>query len=82
MVQSDRDVSLPETPFLPWYEDFRNTWQQGEHVALVGKTGVGKTSLARDILSARDYVMVLALKRKDDTLASFPRANPPYRTLY
>lgn len=46
-------------------------WRQGEHVAIIGKTGSGKTTLARDLLMKRDYVVVTAVKREDDTLDTF-----------
>lgn len=62
--------SLSSVPFLPWerfVEQF--DFQQGEHVTLVGGTGSGKTTLARElILPRRDYVSVFATKKKDPSL--------------
>ena len=81
------DVTRHEQAYPQWYQGFARTWKQGEHVALIGQTGSGKTTLARDILSIRDYVVVLAVKRHDDTLASFTRPSPaapasePYATI-
>jgi len=59
-------------------------------VAVMGRTGRGKTMLARDLLTCREYVCALAIKRDDDTLDSFPAAGykrmvnkrwpPPYGT--
>ncbi|HKS68794.1 MAG TPA: hypothetical protein VJQ45_00135 [Ktedonobacterales bacterium] len=49
-------------------------WRQGQHVAVMGRTGRGKTSLARDLLALRGWAVVLAIKRKDDTLETFPKA--------
>lgn len=40
----------------------------------MGRTGRGKTMLARDLLAIRDYVVALAVKRADDTLDTFPQA--------
>lgn len=54
-----------------WLPEFSRRWQQGEHIALIGPTGTGKTGLAADLLSARSYVVVFAIKRVDDTLKSF-----------
>lgn len=44
------------------------TWKQGEHMAVVGPTGCGKTTLLSRILDVRKYVVVLATKTKDETL--------------
>lgn len=64
-------LSVPETSFQEWLARFHNTWRQGEHVVIVGQTGSGKTSIARDILAVREYVVVLAVKRNDDTIDTF-----------
>jgi hypothetical protein len=37
-------------------------WRQGEHIALVGSTGSGKTTLAKAFLPVREYVVMLMLK--------------------
>jgi hypothetical protein len=49
------------------------TWAQGEHVSLIGPTGGGKTTLALEILERRAYVVILASKPKDATLAGLVR---------
>lgn len=54
-----------------WLAQFKARWRQGEHVALIGPTGSGKTGLASDLLSIRSYVVALAVKRHDDTLGMF-----------
>lgn len=51
----------------------KKNWQQGEHIAIVGPTGTGKTTLAKALLDCREYVCVLAVKRKDETLDLFKR---------
>lgn len=63
---------MPTVPHLAW-EDFaaRFDWRQGEHVALIGPTGSGKTTLALSILPRRGYVAVMATKPKDSTLKQF-----------
>lgn len=47
---------------------FGNTWKQGEHVAICGPTGSGKTYSAQDILKLKKRVVVIATKSKDETL--------------
>jgi hypothetical protein len=51
--------------FRPWFDQL---WSAGEHVALVGMTGSGKTTLARQLLTMRDFVVVLGTKSRDDSL--------------
>jgi hypothetical protein len=52
----------------------RQDWRQGQHIAIMGRTGRGKTVLARDLLSIRGWAVALAVKRADDTLDTFPQA--------
>lgn len=47
------------------------TWEQGEHAAVIGPTGQGKTTLALALLHQRQYVTVFATKPQDDTLERF-----------
>lgn len=65
-------------PFRRW-EDFKSWflyardngpgkergWLQGEHLTSVGRTQSGKTTLLRQLLPRRDYVVMFATKRKD-----------------
>ena len=71
--------SIDVLSYDDWLSGFRRAWRQGEHVALLGQTGSGKTYVSRDILSARDYVVVLALKRRDDTIRLFTSGTPKYK---
>lgn len=56
-------------------------WKPGQHMALVGPTGQGKTTFAVPVLKQRKYVVALDPKGGDDTLAAsgFQRINswPP-----
>lgn len=58
-------------PRVEW-EDFLAhwSWRQGEHVTLLGPTGVGKTTLARAILPERRYVIAFGTKRRDASLSA------------
>lgn len=68
-------VETPTIDAVP-YTEFRErfAWKQGEHVALIGPTGSGKTTLGLDLLEMRDYVTILATKPADDTLKAFAKA--------
>jgi hypothetical protein len=49
------------------------TWKQGEHFAIVGPTGAGKTTFESRILPIRKYVVIFVTKIYDDTLTGdFP----------
>lgn len=43
-------------------------WEQGEHITEIGPTGYGKTTLALDLLTRRDFVIAFGTKKKDSTL--------------
>lgn len=54
-------------PYVNW-DDFNFRWSQGEHVAMIGPTGQGKSTLALELLPMRKYVVVFATKPQDSTL--------------
>jgi hypothetical protein len=65
-----RPVSY-EIPFVGWSEleaYLSENWQQGQHVALIGKTGSGKSHLALRLLEIRPFVIIIATKRYDPLL--------------
>lgn len=49
---------------------FSDNWKPGQHVALVGPTGQGKSTFAVPVLKQRKYVVALDPKGGDDTLAA------------
>ena len=69
---------------------FPTVWEQGEHVALIGPTGEGKTNVAAQFMRMRKYVLALDPKGGDTTLAllesrfGFQRITswPPPREVY
>jgi hypothetical protein len=58
---------------LPW-EKFRAymawAWKPGQHIALIGPTGEGKTTFAAGILADRKWVLALDPKGEDETLTA------------
>jgi energy-coupling factor transporter ATP-binding protein EcfA2 len=59
-------VGVPWELFLQW---FASVWKQGQHVAIVGPTGCGKTTCAVGLTRLRKWVLALDAKGGDDTLA-------------
>lgn len=60
-------------PRVPW-DTFLATefsWEQGEHLAIIGPTGQGKTNLLTQLVPLHPYVVVLATKPRDDTMDGF-----------
>lgn len=69
-------MGAPDVPRVPWsqfFPQFARSWKQGEHVASVGPTGVGKTTLNLAILPIRTYTVILATKPRDRTLEGLKR---------
>jgi hypothetical protein len=66
--------------FLPWLTGklhrvdrdgpvvLSGPWKPGKHVALIGKTGEGKSTMAVGMMNTRKYVLALDPKGEDETL--------------
>lgn len=65
-IDALKQRNAPRVPWADFYREWR--WQQGEHVAMVGPTGSGKTSLLIRILGKRQFVVVAATKPADPTM--------------
>lgn len=59
-----------EAPRVPWDEFIRDylVWKQGEHFALIGPTGQGKTTMLTNLLPLHPFVVVFATKPRDSTM--------------
>lgn len=51
-------------------DHMRGAWEPGQHIALVGPTGEGKTTLALGLLELRRYALALDPKGEDGTLTA------------
>lgn len=67
------DQDITPTPFLPWADflDHAFDWEQGEHITCIGTTGSGKTTLMRQLLPRRRYVVVFGVKKRDETMDKY-----------
>lgn len=65
-----RGEPLAEVPHVDWDTFIRDhfRWRQGEHLAAIGPTNSGKTTLILALLPYRRYVVFIATKPKDATL--------------
>lgn len=59
-----------EVPRVPWDVFLRNElqWRAGEHFALIGPTGQGKTTMLLNLLPLHPFVVVFATKPRDSTM--------------
>lgn len=57
-------------PRVPWDEFIRDEleWRAGEHFAMVGPTGQGKTTMLQNILPLHPFVTVFATKPRDESM--------------
>lgn len=65
-ISDKKVVGVSWEIFLEWFKD---AWEPGQHIALIGPTGEGKTTLAVGILRSRKWVLALDPKGEDDTLS-------------
>jgi hypothetical protein len=64
-ADNTRVIAVSWEIFERW---FREQWEPGQHAALIGPTGEGKTTFAVGILKNRKYVLALDPKGEDETL--------------
>ena len=64
-----------QAPRIPW-DEFRKTvfhWKAGEHMSLIGPTGLGKTTMLVNVLPMHPFVSVFATKPRDKTMSGLIR---------
>lgn len=64
-------------PFVRWrdyYQFMDEHWEAGEHLSVVAQTGSGKTTLIRELIGIREYVVIIATKREDES--TYPPLHP------
>jgi hypothetical protein len=61
---------MPWERFDRW---FSRAWRQGEHMALIGPTGTGKSTMAVNVLPRRKWVLAFDPKGGDSTLRTLSR---------
>jgi hypothetical protein len=60
-------IGLPWDTFLRY---MKSRWKPGQHIAMIGPTGEGKSTFAGGLLSLRYWVMALDPKGEDETLTA------------
>jgi hypothetical protein len=60
--------AVPWKAFTDWWGD---AWEPGDHVAILGQTHSGKTTLEGGLLAVRNFVLVLDAKGHDSSLSAF-----------
>jgi hypothetical protein len=65
--EKPRIIGVPWGVFLAWLSD---AWEPGQHLAIIGPTGEGKTTFVVGILGLRSWVLALDPKGEDETLAA------------
>lgn len=64
--EEEGTLAVPWEAFQRW---FAKRWEPGQHIALVGPTGSGKTTTAVQLCALRPWVLACDIKGGDSTLA-------------
>lgn len=69
-LEQRQALSTREAPRIPWDKFLRDyfRWNAGEHVGLIGPTGLGKTTMLNAMLPLHPFVVVFATKPRDESM--------------
>lgn len=67
------DLKVLVLEWEDFIEYFHDMWEPGQHMALIGPTGEGKTNFMVNLLPDRKYAIALDPKGGDDTLAALEK---------
>jgi hypothetical protein len=79
VIQFPAPGGRDDAPRVHWNtfaDALRRSWGQGQHIAIIGPTDSGKTTLAFNVLPLHPYVVIFATKPKDETLTHLIAKNP------
>lgn len=65
-------IKVPWSTFVSRFD-----WRQGEHIAVCGPTGMGKTTLILQLAPMRQWTCIVATKPRDKTLDRLRRRHNP-----
>jgi hypothetical protein len=68
MISTLPERTLTDLPFAQALTYLHAHWEQGQHISLIGPTGMGKTFAKRYILRRRQYVTSFITKGEDEEL--------------
>ena len=69
-VRVNKDKAVSALSWRNFQAHMRENWEPGQHVALIGPTGEGKSTFAIGLLELRRWVVALDPKGEDDTLTA------------
>lgn len=69
-ITTDRGPLVTGMTWPRFLQHMKRTWEPGQHIAMIGPTGEGKSTFAGGLLSLRKYVLAFDPKGEDTTLSA------------
>lgn len=69
-ITQDRGPLVTGMTWPQFLTHMQRTWEPGQHIAMIGPTGEGKSTFAGGLLSLRKYVLAFDPKGEDQTLSA------------